>query len=73
MTRHFVEKIREFIAEKKLQNLSSDGWSRMREVERNLVSGSCNEDEAIAEFLKERDFSYKLDRHDKEDLKKMLK
>ncbi|EKE16242.1 MAG: hypothetical protein ACD_11C00024G0010 [uncultured bacterium] len=73
MNRHFVDIIKQFIREKGLQDLSSDGWSRMRQAEKDINSGKINSsDAAIEEFLKERDFQIKVDRHGKEDLKKKL-
>jgi hypothetical protein len=73
MAIHFVDIVKRIIKEKNLEDLTSMGWSRMRQVERDLASGKIDKDGAIKEFLKERDFELKLDRHDLEDIEKMFK
>jgi hypothetical protein len=73
MAIHFVDIVKRIIKEKNLEDLTSMGWSRMRQVERDLASGKIDKDGAIKEFLKERDFELKLNRHDLEDIEKMFK
>ena len=75
MAANFIGIIKEIIEEKKLQDLSSDGWSRMRQVQRDLDSKKISADDAVGKFLKERDFSYAVggDRHAVEKIKKSLK
>ena len=61
MTRHFMEIIKGFIKENELQDLSGDGWSRMRQIEREIASGKIKTaDEAVTRFLQERDFRYTI-------------
>lgn len=75
MNRHFVDIIKQVIREKKLQDLSIDGWSRMRQAERDIESGKIKSaDEAIQIFLQERDFQDTIgeDRRAMEELKKKL-
>jgi hypothetical protein len=61
--------------EKKLQDLSSAGWSRMRQVKRDLDDKKISTEDAISEFLKERDFRISIgrDRHAVDDLRRMFK
>lgn len=73
MAIHFIDIVKRIIKEKNLEDLTSMGWSRMRQVERDLASGKIDKDGAIKEFLKERDFELNLDRHDLEDIEKMFK
>jgi|GEM_PF-4880759 len=75
MNRHFVDIVKGFIKEKGLQDLSSEGWSRMRQVERDIESKKVQSvDEAISRFLAERDFSYTIgkNRDAMKELKKIL-
>lgn len=73
MAIHFIDIIKRILKEKNLEDLTSMGWSRMRQVERDLNSGKIDKDAAIKEFLKERDFELKLDKHDLQDIDKMFK
>jgi len=75
MTRHFIDVIKNFIRTKGLQDLTSDGWSRMRQVERDVTSGKIKSaDEAVQIFLRERDFGYTIskDRNAMQELKKII-
>jgi hypothetical protein len=69
----FVHIIKSFIAENKLRDLSSEGWGRMRQVQREIDNKKISKDDALQRFLGERDFRIDLDRHKVEDLKKKLR
>lgn len=73
MPADFINVIKSFMRENGLRDLSSEGWKRMREVKRQLDAKEITKDDAIGSFLQERDFRMEIDRHDIEDLKKMLR
>lgn len=70
----FITVVKSYVREKQLQDLSSDGWARMRQVKRDLESKKITAEDAVNEFLKERDFRLTIgrDRHAVDDLKKRL-
>ena len=71
----FITIIKSFMRARKLRDLSSMGWDRMKQVKRDLDNKKIDADDAIREFLKERDFMSTIgrDRHAMEELKKMFK
>jgi len=56
MSSNFESVVKEVIKENELQDLSSEGWSRMKKVRRALEAKEITLDEAVEAFLEERDF-----------------
>ncbi|HBP01304.1 MAG: hypothetical protein UY41_C0046G0008 [Candidatus Moranbacteria bacterium GW2011_GWE1_49_15] len=73
MSTHFVAGAKKLIVNEKLQDLSGDGWGRMRQLEREVNDGRITLEDAIEKFLNERDYRHNLKKYKTKDLLKIFK